>query len=262
MKNSSIKFLLLLFLMHAAFNAQADSLSEISNFSKEICDDIDTKGSHTISKTEIQAKLEGEIGKVAKFIGAKIGADGKITIGENKVEYDGLPYDSLSEQMTNSRSCKLEISKMLINERKKLVEGLDKNQLSSREDEIKELSNEYRALRERFYKLTSSNKQIDSSRHLPEGRFDSEIYDAHIQNKLGAMGGQMQSVLLMMTFMPIVREISEGSEQITDTLDDAKEAEISKSQEFMAIKNKSRELNQRSQAILLESVDLVQKKNR
>ena len=72
----------------------------------------------------------------------------------------------------------------------------------------------------------------------------------------------MQSVLLMMTFMPIVREISEGSEQIADTLDDAKEAEISKSQEFMAIKNKSRELNQRSQAILLESVDLVQKKNR
>ncbi|MGY6274076.1 hypothetical protein [Methylomonas sp. MgM2] len=248
--------------MPFSVSAHADSLSEISKFSKEICNDIQTSGNRTIKKTDIEAKLQGNIGKVAKYIGLDIGADGQLTIGDTKEEYDGLPYEDISEQMSDSRSCKLQLSKMLINERKKVTERLDDRQLSSHESEIKELSNEYQNLRAKFIALANDNKEIDNARNLPQGIFNRDNYGQHIKGKLETMGGQMQSVLLMISFMPTLKEITEGTKNISRSLEHASGQNISQSDEYRSIKNASDELNQRSQAILFEMMDLAQKRVR
>ena len=245
-----------------SFNVYADSLAEISEFSKEICDDIKASGNRTITKTDVEAKLQGNIGKVAKYIGVDFGADGKLTIGDSKEEYEGLPYESISGQMNDSRSCKLEISKMLIRERKKVTARLDNNQLSSRELEIKELSKEYQTLKNRFIAFANNNNQIDGSLNLPPGVFDKDSFGKHVKGKLEVMGGQMQSMLLMMSLMPTLREIGEGTKNINRSLEDASGQTLAKTDEYISLKNDSNTLSLRSQAVLFEMIDLAQKRVR
>lgn len=127
-----MRIIVLLFLSVFPFNLvnATDSLEEISKFSKDICDEINPKGNKKISKADIEGRLEGDMGKIAKFIGVTLEADGKITYGESNEEYEGLPLDSISEQMSDSRSCKKEISMMLIKERKKVSDRSDKKKLA------------------------------------------------------------------------------------------------------------------------------------
>ena len=106
---------IIIFLLASSFS-NAASLSEISAFAKDICDDIRTEGK--ISKKEISAKLQGEIEGIAKLFGVSVSSDGKLKLNEE--EYIGLPYESLPEQMSNSRECKKDISKMLIKERQEI----------------------------------------------------------------------------------------------------------------------------------------------
>ncbi len=245
-----------------SFNAHADSLMEISKFSKDICDDIETKGNRIITKTDVKAQLKGKMGKIAKYIGADLGVDGKLTIGKTKEEYEGLPYESISEQMIDSRSCKREISKMLIQERKKVSKRLNKDQLFLRESELKELSEAYQSLKVKFTALAKKNNQIDVTRNLPEGLFNKDGYGQHVKGKLESMGGQMQSMLLMMSFMPVLQEISKGTKKIDRSLKNSGGHKLSKNKEFLSLKNEAQELSLRSQAILFEMLDLVQKRTR
>ncbi len=112
MKKKCITFGLILLLNSSL--TFGDSLREISLFAMDICDSIRTEGS--ISRKEITAKLEGQTKGIAKLIGASVAADGTIKI--DNTEYKGLPYKSLPSQMQDSRACKKDIAKMLLDERK------------------------------------------------------------------------------------------------------------------------------------------------
>lgn len=110
-----IGFILLSF---ASFTASSASLDEISNFAEKICDTISTKG--TISSSELKAEIEGKISPkvLSKMLGANVRANGSYL--HNGKEYDGLPYESLPEQMTSARECRKEVASMLIKERRNL----------------------------------------------------------------------------------------------------------------------------------------------
>ncbi len=88
----------------------SQSLSEISRFAKDICDELDVKGNMT--RTKIVAGLKGNAKTISKLLGGSIGADGKITV--DNIEYEGIPYDQLSAQMSNARQCKIEIAHLLL----------------------------------------------------------------------------------------------------------------------------------------------------
>ena len=245
-----------------SIGAYADSLSDISEFSKEICDDIQANGNRSITKTEVEAKLQGSMGKIAKYIGVNVGADGKLTIGDTKEEYEGLPYESIAEQMSDSRSCKLEISKILIAERKKVAERLDSTQLSLREIEIREISKEYQELKKKFVAFADKNGEVDVTRSLPSGVFDKDSYGKHVKGKLEVMGGQMQSMLLMMSFVPTLQEVAEGTKNITRSLESVSGYEISQNDEYISLKRETNALGQRSQAVLFEIIDLTKNRSR
>lgn len=93
--------------------ANAESLNEISIFAKDICDDIRPAGS--IKKEEVEAKLKGKIGSIAKLIGGSVSIDGSLSRGDTV--YEGLPFDELPAVMKDARSCKKDIAKMLLKER-------------------------------------------------------------------------------------------------------------------------------------------------
>lgn len=237
-------------------NLYANSLSEISQFSKEVCDDIQASGSRNISKTDIETKLKGNIGRVAKMIGVDVGANGELTIGETQEEYEGLPYESISEQMRDSRLCKLQISRMLIQERKKVIKRLDDKQLSSREFEVKEISRDYQKLKDKFIAYADKEEKIENVKNLPLGIFNKDSYSKNIRGKLETMDGQMQSMLLVMSFMPILQEIQEGIKIMSQSI---KNYYIHQSGEYLSLKNEADALGQRTQAVLFEMLDLMQK---
>jgi hypothetical protein len=83
-----------------------EGLKEISDFAKEVCDEISAEGQITRSKIEL--KLNGNITGLAKALGLKAGAGGTYT--RNNESYKGVPYEKLPEQMSDSRACKRELS--------------------------------------------------------------------------------------------------------------------------------------------------------
>lgn len=103
----------MLVLFFSINNVYADSLNDISKFAKEICDDIRPEGK--INKSEVEAKLNGNISGIAKLIGGSLNIDGTISSGSTK--YKGLPYEMLPTVMKDARECKQDIAKMLLNER-------------------------------------------------------------------------------------------------------------------------------------------------
>lgn len=97
--------------------AQGSGNSEIAKFAKEICDEIRPEG--TITRQEIEGRLQGEVGGVARAIGLSVGADGKLR--HDKTEYKGLPIEKVSDQMKDARDCRLQVTKMLVEERNRLA---------------------------------------------------------------------------------------------------------------------------------------------
>jgi len=102
--------------------SSAESLSEISDFSRAICDKISASG--TINRKKIEGSINADAKSVVKLIGGSVGIDGSITV-EN-TEYEGLPYESLPEQMIDARDCRKEVARMLITERR-VIEGMAEN---------------------------------------------------------------------------------------------------------------------------------------
>ena len=252
---------LAVFFIQTITTVQAESLDKISQFAKEICDEIKQEGKTKISKKDIEGKLINKDQQVANMIGAKI-TGGKITYGEANEEYEGLPLTALPEQMSDSRDCKKEMAKMLLKERKKVKKKLSQAQLGTREDEIKDLSKEYANLREDFNVFADTNKIDRIDQKIPHGQFNTQGYDDHIKSKLGAMSGKYQGMLLMITLMPTIQEVSKGAKTIKNALDnvDVKKYTGNKTKEtqYISMQQRAQILEQRSTAMLLEMSDLVQ----
>jgi hypothetical protein len=109
--------------------AHAESLTDISTFSKDICDEIATEGE--IRRDTIEGKIGGKLSGVAKLIGASIGADGSIKIDKEK--YNGIPYESLPEQLSDARDCRKQLTLIFLKERQE-VELLKAEKLSEQSD--------------------------------------------------------------------------------------------------------------------------------
>jgi hypothetical protein len=91
----------------------ANSLPDISAFAAEICDSIRLEGS--ISRQEIETKLEGSLAGVWRLVGASGAADGAAEL--ESFDYQGLPYDSLPSQLIDARECRKELAVLLIRAR-------------------------------------------------------------------------------------------------------------------------------------------------
>ena len=92
------------------------SLKEISEFAKDICDEISVGGN--INRKQIEGKIEGNVSGLAKLIGASVGVDGTLKIDDTN--YTGLPYENVAEQMTGARDCRQQLATMLIDERDRI----------------------------------------------------------------------------------------------------------------------------------------------
>lgn len=96
--------------------AKGSSNSEIVAFAYSICDEIRTEG--IITRREIEGKISADANRVAKLVGLSVGADGKLK--DERTEYKGLPFDKIADQVQGARTCRLEVAKMLIDERNRL----------------------------------------------------------------------------------------------------------------------------------------------
>ncbi|OQQ06894.1 hypothetical protein BK410_16395 [Vibrio anguillarum] len=110
---------MIILLMLPSYVQAISSLSEISQFAKEICEQIKANGS--VSSTEVKAKLQGNAGTISKLIGAKIDGSGDFIVHNNI--YKGIPYEELSVQMLDSRDCKLQLAYSLIDRKKAIEQG-------------------------------------------------------------------------------------------------------------------------------------------
>ncbi|MEZ9343393.1 hypothetical protein AB4165_12470 [Vibrio cyclitrophicus] len=113
------RIVMIILLMLPSYVQATSSLSEISQFAKEICDQIEANGS--VSSTEVKAKLQGNAGTISKLIGAKIDGSGDFIVHNNI--YKGIPYEELSVQMLDSRDCKLQLAYSLIDRKKAIEQG-------------------------------------------------------------------------------------------------------------------------------------------
>jgi len=107
-------------------------LSEISQFAGNICDKLSTSGS--IERTKIVGSLTGNARALVKLIGGSIGVDGSVTV--DNMNYDGLPYEMLPEQMSDARACRKEVAYMLL-EQKSAIENIKKSRNINAEYHLK-----------------------------------------------------------------------------------------------------------------------------
>jgi len=116
MKNCTAGILALLILIGTTASAQ--SLTEISDFAADICDEIAQSGE--ITKQKIEGNINGKLSGVAKLLGGSLDAGGKIVVDEEN--YVGVPYEKLSDQLSNARECRRELAKTLLDERRRIDE--------------------------------------------------------------------------------------------------------------------------------------------
>lgn len=103
-------FLIFIFPIHA------QTLEEIAAFAERICSDI-PEGQ--FSKETIEGKFKGDLPQLAKLLGASINADGSISVAG--ISYKGIPYDKLSANIPTLRECKLEVTRLLLEERARIA---------------------------------------------------------------------------------------------------------------------------------------------
>nr|VFK41310.1 MAG: hypothetical protein BECKTC1821E_GA0114239_10116 [Candidatus Kentron sp. TC] len=106
----------LILTLYCNHTISATSLEEISDFAKNICDEIAQEGE--IKRSKIMGKLQGQASGVAKLLGAKVGLDGSIEIDHEK--YKGLPIENLPEQLSDARICRKDLSALLLKERREI----------------------------------------------------------------------------------------------------------------------------------------------
>jgi len=116
-----MKFFIFIFSFIFSSITLGETLDDISQFAESICGEFKTKGS--IESSELKTAIKGQINPkvLSKFLGVKVLADGSYSI-KGKT-YDGFPYDSLPEHISDVLQCKKEIAFMFIEERKNIKDS-------------------------------------------------------------------------------------------------------------------------------------------
>jgi len=105
-------------LFESVAGAQVSSNDEIAAFARSVCDDL-AGAEGTITRREVELKVAGEASGIARLVGLSIGSDGKLK--HDRTDYEGLPFDKVAAQMQGALACRLELARMLINERTRLA---------------------------------------------------------------------------------------------------------------------------------------------
>jgi len=98
-----------------SFAAHAESLDEIATFAQKICNQSLSGGE---TSTTIAANLNGDVNGLAKALGISVGAGGLVKKDGN--HYEGIPEKKLPNSIPTPAQCKLELAKVLIEERRRL----------------------------------------------------------------------------------------------------------------------------------------------
>lgn len=160
--------------------AESSDLNAISLFAKDVCDEIAIGGS--IRREQVEGNLGGKVSGIAKLIGAEAEADGSLTVEEQT--YEGIPYGDLPEQMNNARECRLELTKLLLQERATVAH------LSARTASEKRRSAESIAdVEVEIFRLEQTHTELDRKIKLKKQAFEgrSKIIDRLIYEKEKAM---------------------------------------------------------------------------
>lgn len=108
-------FIVFIFISSMSLAVKADSLQEIATFSERICSNI-VEGH--ITRTNIETSIKADIPGLAKAMGLSVGADGTLKHGDET--YVGIPIEKLPAEILTPAQCKLELAKILIEERNRL----------------------------------------------------------------------------------------------------------------------------------------------
>jgi hypothetical protein len=95
--------------------ARGDSLTEIAAFADKICAQS-ISGSET--STTIEGKLNGDVNGLAKALGLTV--SGGALVRRDGTKYEGIPKDKLPASIPTPAQCKLDVAKLLIDERQRL----------------------------------------------------------------------------------------------------------------------------------------------
>ena len=95
---------------------RADSLTEIAAFADKICTQS-IGGSET--STTIEGRLNGDVNGLAKALGLTV--SGGALVRRDGTKYEGIPKDKLPASIPTPAQCKLEVAKLLIDERQRLA---------------------------------------------------------------------------------------------------------------------------------------------
>jgi hypothetical protein len=105
-------------LSNNVFPPHGDSLEEIAAFAEKICSQS-LSGNETA--TTITAKLNGDFNGLAKALGISVGVGGLVK--KDGTHYEGIPKEKLPDSVPTPAQCKLEVVKVLIEERQRLAAG-------------------------------------------------------------------------------------------------------------------------------------------
>jgi hypothetical protein len=108
--------MLFLFAATASLLVRADSLTEIAEFAERICNQ---SISGNESSTTIVANANADVKGLAKVLGLSVEGGGLVK--HDGTHYDGIPKDKLSASIPTPAQCKVDLAKVLIDERKQLA---------------------------------------------------------------------------------------------------------------------------------------------
>ena len=91
-------------------SAQAESLTDISQFAQSICGE-NPEG--TLTRTTIQGKVAANAGLLAKILSG----DANVSVQRTEEIYKGIPFGKLSASIPTASMCKQELAKLLISQR-------------------------------------------------------------------------------------------------------------------------------------------------
>lgn len=98
------------FVLFSSSSLQSATLDEIADFASRQCEEIHASGK--VTQSQITAQLKGQGEALVKLIGGTVTADGNYK--SNISEFEGVPYDELAGQLTDVRSCKQNLTSLIL----------------------------------------------------------------------------------------------------------------------------------------------------
>jgi len=153
--------------------AHADSLDEIASFAQKICSQ---SLSGTETSTALSANLNGDVSGLAKALGISVSAGGLVK--HDGTRYEGIPKDKLPSSIPTPAQCKLELAKVLLEERArlgdpnpaKLIGEYDfrLDEIQTRDEEIRRSTNDDDKGAQQVYIWRAVRGNSDFQPSLPE----------------------------------------------------------------------------------------------